>query len=540
MNIAVRFDRIAARQPEAIALITGRAGKYRKRSFRELRETADRFARTLVEKGVRRGDRVMLMVGPSVEFVALSFALFKIGAVVILIDPGMGLVNLRRCIGQVAPWILIGSGKALLFKTLCPAPFRSISRSFLAGAIGPWPGTFAAGRTRRAGEPQVGPLPAVACRATEAAAIIFTTGSTGPPKGVCYEHGMFQAQLHLIEKYYGIAPGDVDQPAFPLFALFSTALGATAVLPEMDPARPARVRPEKFVRTILDHGVTYSFGSPAIWRKVSQYCLAKGVTLPSLKKVLMAGAPVPGELVERVKRIIAPDGDIHTPYGATECLPIASMRGTDILASTWSLTSRGQGVCVGRSLPGIDIRVIETSDGPIPGWRDALELPAGQIGEIVARGPVVTRAYDHNDSENRLAKIEDGNTFWHRLGDLGYLDEEGRLWFCGRKAHRVRTAGATLFTVCCEAIFNCHPEVHRTALVGVGEPGAQTPVLIAEPLVKPRQPERLLAELRHLGGEQSLTREISHFLLHPAFPVDIRHNAKIFREKLAIWAAGQI
>jgi acyl-CoA synthetase (AMP-forming)/AMP-acid ligase II len=167
-------------------------------------------------------------------------------------------------------------------------------------------------------------------------------------------------------------------------------------------------------------------------------------------------------------------------------------------------------------------------------------LPAFEVGEIIVRGPVVTAAYDNNEAENRLAKISDGNGFWHRVGDLGYVDEKGRLWFCGRKAHRVTTADGTLYTICCEAIFNTHPLVCRSALVGVGKPGGMRPALIVEPRAKVSDSLQLFAELRQMALGHEHTVGIETFLIHAAFPVDIRHNAKIFREKLALWAAKQL
>jgi len=384
-----------------------------------------------------------------------------------------------------------------------------------------------------------GALPEFHAQADDLAAIIFTTGSTGPPKGVEYTHGIFHTQLRLIRDYFGIGEGDVDQPGFPLFGLFATALGAQAVIPDMDPTRPAQVDPEKFVRTLRQHGVTYSFGSPAIWNVVSRYCLEKEIVLP-VRKVLMAGAPVPGELVERMQKILPDDGRIYTPYGATESLPVAAIEGREIVEQTWPQTRIGCGACVGRPLPEIEVHIIEPVEGPLNDWGEVREVPVGVIGEIVVRGPVVTRAYAGNAKETALAKIQDEHGFWHRMGDMGYVDGQGRLWFCGRKAHRVATAKGILYTICCEAIFNEHPLVRRSALVGLGPWGNQCPVLIVEPLSKVSNQGQLFAELRQLASGYELTRDIDQFLLHPSFPVDIRHNAKIFREKLAVWANKRV
>lgn len=532
-NIATALRRSAEVLGETVALTALQGRQWLQWTFAELRRNSDGFAAALQGEGVRQGDRVMLMVRPSMEFFCLTFALFQMGAVVILIDPGMGYRNLLRCIGSVRPDILIGIPKAILFSRMFRTPFATVRRRI---RVGGWP--WGGGKGLEPCEHRDN-LPAYQARETDLAAIIFTTGSTGPPKGVEYTHGIFHAQLQLIREYYGIGPGDVDQPGFPLFGLFAAALGAKAVIPDMDPTRPAQVDPAKFVRTLLEHRVSYSFGSPAIWNVVSRHCLENGIELP-VRKVLMAGAPVSGELVERVQGILPEDAQIFTPYGATESLPVASIEGREIVEQTWPQTRIGRGACVGRSLPGIEIRIVEPVEGPIAAWQEAHELQPGEIGEIVVRGPVVTRAYANNREETERAKIVDGEGFRHRMGDMGYVDEQGRLWFCGRKAHRVHTAKGVMHTVCCEAIFNEHPLVRRSALVGLGDCALQTPVIVVEPVGPVANQEQLFHQLRGLAQANPLTASIEHFLVHPSFPVDIRHNAKIFREKLADWAAKRV
>ena len=538
-NIAQTLPDIAAQFPDRPGLIVKNGQQYRSWTFRELNCLADWFAGQLSARGVKRGDRVILMVRPSVEFITLTFALFKIGAVIILIDPGMGYKNLLKCIGRVKPDVFIGILKAHIFKTLFSGPFRTIRTSICIGPSCGCFGRFLSAEKAVKSSSFGKEFPAAFMNRDDPAAILFTTGSTGPPKGVRYEHGVFLAQLGLIRDYYRIGHEDIDQPAFPLFALFSTALGACSVIPEMNPARPAQVDPAKFIRTIVDKKVTYSFGSPAIWNVVSSYCLKENISLTSLKKILMAGAPVPGDLLERTFAILPEEAEIYTPYGATESLPIASITGREILAETWAETRKGRGVCVGRTLPGIDIRIIKTIDAPVARWDESLLLSMGEIGEIIVRGAVVTRAYDNDDRENGLAKIRDGNRFWHRMGDLGYFDSKARLWFCGRKGHRVVTRSGTMYTVCCEAVFNEHPQVFRSALVGIGSQEDRVPVLIVERHDGGTSRD-IIPDLQRMARKNQLTANIEHFLVHQSFPVDIRHNAKIFREKLADWAAGEL
>ncbi len=536
-NIAATLTAVARQHGEKTGLIEARSG--RSLSFQGLDESARRYASFLSVNGVGEGDRVMLMVRPSADFISLAFALFHLGAPVILIDPGMGYRNVLRCIQSVRPDHLLGIPAAILLSRLFPRPFRTIRKRF---SCGPAPGLGATDVRKQAARPGSLTHPEFVPDEESLAAIIFTTGSTGPPKGVRFEHRIFSAQLEHIRSFYNIGPGDIDQPGFPLFALFSAALGATAVIPDMDPTRPAQVDPEQFVASINRYGVTYSFGSPAIWKVVSRWCLLHKRSCPTLKTVLMAGAPVSGELVAAVAEIIAPGGKIHTPYGATESLPIISIESREIIAQTWSQTKQGRGACVGRALPGIDLKVITCSDEAFASFSACRECGPNEIGEIIVKGDVVTRAYENNDYETRFAKIPDGSGFWHRMGDVGYLDEQKRLWFCGRKAHRVRSRDELLYTICCEAIINVHPDVFRSALVGVDtDRGWEIPVIIIELETScRRRKQEVIDEVRQLAGHHPLTKRIEHILVHPSFPVDIRHNAKIFREKLKIWAQRQL
>jgi acyl-CoA synthetase (AMP-forming)/AMP-acid ligase II len=221
---------------------------------------------------------------------------------------------------------------------------------------------------------------------------------------------------------------------------------------------------------------------------------------------------------------------------------VATTSSHEILSETRHATDRGAGTCVGRPVPSIEAEVITIDDAPIKRWDQSLKIRAGEVGEIVVKGPQVTREYYNAPGHTALAKIDDDGGVRHRMGDLGYFDEQGRLWFCGRKSQRVLSAAGPLFTVPCESVFNTHPEVFRTALVGVGEAESALPVLCVEleKGVGGSQHERIRAELLDLGSGFEHTKAILTVLFHPAFPVDIRHNAKIGREKLAVWAAGKL
>jgi len=509
-------------------------------TFRQLDEASDRLAKGLQRIGLRRGDRTVLMVPPGLDFFTLTFALFKLGGVIVLIDPGLGPRRLGQCLNEVAPRAFIGVGRAHLARTLLGWARRSLRIRVTVGRRR-FPGTRGWDELWRAEEPR---FPLAETSSDETAAILFTSGATGPPKGAVYTHGMFWAQLTSLRRHFGMRPGEVDVATFPLFALFDAGLGATAVIPRMNAGRPASADPRLLVAAIEDHGATRMFASPALLDRLARYAEARRLTLRPLRRLYSAGAPVRPDILERLRRVLPPRAEIHTPYGATEALPVADVESREILRRARRATARGAGICVGRPLPHVRLRLIRIVDGPIARWSPRLEVPAGAVGEIVVRGPVVSPAYYARDGMNGLAKIpgRNGRAFYHRMGDLGRFDPKGGLWFCGRKAHRVVTRSGLLLSDCCEGIFNAHPAVFRTALVGVGPPGDQTPVLCVElePGARPADRESLRRELLERASAHPMTRSIRAVLFHNAFPVDRRHNAKIDRPALARWAARRL
>lgn len=548
LNVAAWLALRAAEAPDALAVAVARRKGYDELTAAALDARCDRVARGLAAAGIGRGTRTVVMVTPSLDFFAVTFALFKLGAVLVMVDPGMGVANLKRCLSEAEPEAFIGIPKAHVARCVLGWARDSVKILVTVGRRLGWGGTTLA--TLEAGvqttsDGGVEVLRAVEPEQDECAAILFTSGSTGVPKGVVYPHRVFAAQVRSLRDTFGIEPGEVDLSTFPLFALFGPALGMASVVPLMDASRPARADPARLVAALTDYRCTSLFASPALVEKLSRYCSEQQLKLSTLRRALSAGAPASSSALERFSAVLVDGVQIWTPYGATEAMPVSSIGSDEILGETRAATDAGAGVCVGKAVSGIELAVIALSDEPIAHWRDAEVLESGEIGEIVVKGEVVTSSYWRRDEHTALAKMrDDDGSLRHRMGDVGYLDERGRLWMCGRKKQRVVCAAGTLFTVPCEAVFNTHPAVFRTALVGVDRTGQGDvePVLCVELEQAGRQLDKqaLIAELLALGAAHDHTRSIDTVLFHDSFPVDVRHNAKIFREKLALWAAKQL
>jgi len=545
-NISHALSDMAARAPFRPAIVfpagrnvRGRA-KFTQFTFQQLNALCDSYAYGLAQYGVKQGDRTLMMVRPGVELIAVTFALLKIGAVPVLIDPGMGRKAFLQCVAETEPTALIGIPLAHVMRKIFPKPFRTVRRFVTVGKRLFWEGATLAELRSSSREP----FPIAPTTTDDEAAIAFTSGGTGIPKGVVYLHGIFKKQVEIMRDEMGVTEGEVHLSVMYIFALFNPALGVTTIIPDMDARKTAQVNPAYLAESIETFGVTMSLGSPLIWSILADYCAKHQVVLPSLKHVFMFGAEVMPDVVERFAKTM-PNGKIYTPYGATEALPLTLMSGEEILTETGAKTLTGAGVCVGTPIGGLQVRIIPISDEPIAEWNESLALSAGHIGEIVIKGEVVTREYVNRPRQTAEAKIRDTDGFWHRMGDLGYLDEQGRIWVCGRKSHRVETSAGLLLPVQIEAIFNQHPAVKRSALVGIGAYGQQQPVLIVETrpdhsTTSEQVKRQLIDELRTLGQQHEHARNIHAVLFHPSFLVDVRHNTKIDRLALRDWAARQL
>lgn len=509
-----------------------------KMTYQKLQSEVDGYAFGLENAGITQNTRTILMIPPGPEFIVLTFALLRVGAILVMIDPGMGAKAMANALAGVEADAFIGIHKAHIFKKIYSGAFKSVKINVTVGRRWFWNGY----RLKDLWLDRARPYPFAQIKAEDMIAIFFTSGSTGPPKGVVFTAAMLNAQIRYLESDFKYKPEEIELCTFPLLGLFSICLGLTLVMADMDTVRPATLNPKKIVANIQQHKCTQMFCSPMVLNRLAYYGEKTKVKLPSMKKVITAGAPASKALLESFRQLLSEEAEIYTPYGATEALPMTKITGAELLQQNSGSDENKEGICVGHPLKGIDVKIIEITDDPIFTWEDALELPTNEIGEIVVKGPVVSHEYFNLPEANASAKIANPQKgdVWHRMGDVGKLDQAGRLWFYGRKSHRVVTHGQTLFTIPCEAVFNQHSRVSRSALVGIPDEvnKQQKPVLCVQlrPGDSGHNKNDLIRELLELGATNDMTKLIKDILFPKYFPFDARHNAKIQREKLAIWA----
>lgn len=530
MNIACRIQEVAQRIPDKKSVVFAQDNSFL--TFREFEERSNQMANRLVRLGIRPGMRTLLFVKPCLDFSVITFALFKVGAIPVLIDPGMGLKNLLNAIKQVRPEAMVSISMVHWLRRFKKDFFSSIKINISLGAIG--------GRTHHlySGlEQESKSFVPFAAKMSDPSAILFTSGGTGIPKGVIYTHQILNAQTDALQEMFSLDESQIDLAGFPLFALFTLAMGMTSIIPEMDPSKPAACNPRKLVKNIQKYQATFIAGSPAIWERVGHYCLENKIKLPSVRQVVMFGAPVRAEIHQMFKNILT-HGDTYTPYGATECLPVSLISGTQILKQHLPLMMKGFGTCIGKAAPGITIKILAVSDIP---KEELVLLPHGHIGEIAVSGLQVTEQYFDMAEETKKAKIIQDNILWHRMGDVGWLDENNNLWFLGRKIHRIETQQTTYYSIQMEAIFNQHPKVKRSALIKISEENKVVPALVIQRHDgQKKMSESFLRELLVLKDSSEFTKDIKYFFLHDSFPVDVRHNIKIDRTKLSLWAQNKL
>ena len=395
-NVASALSRQAEHQPHTTAIhyperSSFRRGKYTSLSYLELNELSDCYARGLQEYGIEAGTRAALMLSPGLDFIAMFFAMFKAGIIPVLIDPGIGRKPLKQCLADASPKAFIGVTKAQFARKVLGWAKESCEQIITAGPrLGLGGITLKKLRilgNRSSGEMLHTPDP------QDMAAILFTSGSTGLPKGVVYRHRHFNAQVEMLKNAFGIQAGEVSLPTFPPFALFDPALGMTTVVPQMDPTRPAKADPELLVQTIDEFKVNNIFASPALLDTLSRYVVERGKRLESVTRVISAGAAVSIRTIRRMQNALYRDAEIHTPYGATECLPVSSITAEQLNSKIQDMSESGEGVCVGRPIEPNHVRIIKISDLALNDLSETTEMPPGMPGEIVVSGPSCTESY---------------------------------------------------------------------------------------------------------------------------------------------------
>lgn len=507
-------------------------------TFFQLCRTIDCYAFGFLENGISKGTKTIVLIKPGIDLFAATYALLRIGAIPIMIDPGMGNKNMSVALSKVRAEAFVGVPKALRLKYLFPRYFTSI-KIWISTKNSFWRQGISLEYFSRIKKSEYTP-----CKVepNETAAIFFTSGSTGPAKGVIYKSAEIDAQIQILKNHFRYLPVEVDLCTFPLIGLLIMCLGISVVLADMDMTHPVKLVPEKLINNIEQFECSHLFCSPMVLQKLAKYGNENHIQLSSLKRVMIAGAPVSLCVLREFGKLLSESAEIHTPYGATEALPVSDIEYRELLELDENCENHFQGICVGYPLDSIDIQIINITDEPIGFWTDAQIIEGAEVGEIVVLGPNVTQEYMSNDEANQKSKIFDANSgkYWHRTGDLGRQDEKGRIWFYGRKSQRIEAKELRMFTIPCEAVFNQHPLISRSALVGVKLNNGTIPVICVELVSGIKNYRNLENELLKLAEENHHTESIRTILFYKCFPVDPRHNAKIFREKLAVWAQKQI
>lgn len=538
MNISSRLTAISKITPDKPAIIFPQWNKksesyhYSSLTFKELDILSNKYAIQLKNIGFKKGDKTLLFLKPSLDFSAVTFALFKLGVVPVFIDPGMGISNLLKCIKEASPHALIAEGQIHFLKLFYPSTFKSVKINVTNGFFS-WGKMISLAKMKKE---KIQSFPPETFAPNDMAAILFTSGGTGTPKGVVYTHQIFDQQTSKLKDLYQLTSNDIDMPGFPLFSLFTIAMGMTSCIPDMDPTKPGSCNPKKIVQNIFDQKPTFVAGSPAIWERVADYCIEEEIVLPSVKYVVMFGAPVSISIHRKFKSLL-PNGTTYTPYGATEALPVSNISGKFILKNTAQKTEEGRGTCIGQPVNGVEVKIIKSTEKIISNFSQDLEMPTNKIGEIIVRATIASREYlDLPDKTNEAKIMDTQDTFWHRMGDVGFIDDAGLIWFCGRKTHVVETKNGPLYPIPCEAIFNRHPAVKRSALVGLGEIGKQIPAIVIERIdgqyLSGKGRSVFESELLAIAKQFPHTNSIQKIYLSKSFPVDVRHNIKIDRLKL--------
>ena len=531
-------DRRADDDIAIVDMSSRRSRPTRRVSWRQLDDRVRRLAAGLHVAGVRRGDRVSLLVPPGPTLSAVVYACLRIGAVVVVADAGLGIRGLTRAVRGSWPDFIIGETPGLTAARTLGWPGTRISAARLpraaAAALGVSYSLYDIVRMGDAGSLPPAPGPA------DDAAILFTSGSTGPAKGVAYTHAQLSALRDVLAAHFEVTKDTGLVTGFAPFALLGPALGTRSVTPDMDVSSPRTLTAKAVADAVRESDAHIVFLSPAAILNVVDTAHAltpeDHAALGRVRTFLSTGAPISVHVLEAAARLM-PNATPHTPYGMTECLLVTDITLDGVHAAA---DSPDAGVCVG--LPIGSNRVLVSAldaDGRAGG---APTAAAGVLGEIVVSASHLKNHYDrlwitdHAAVRNTL-EIEPSapEARWHRTGDIGHLDENGRLWIEGRLPHLIVTADGPLAPVGPEQKVERVDEVRRAAVVGVGPEGVRQAVAVVETVPAAARaglaPPHLTRAVR-----ESTSVPLAAVLVVPRLPTDIRHNSKIDRSRLSAWA----
>ncbi len=537
MDLLAKFEQTARTHADKPAFHYFDRNIWKTLTYGEILTQTHRFLLGLQACQLTPGMSAAVMTPPSVNFFPFAIALLKFGVIPIILDPAIGLKKVGEILEESQPDIFIGNSLTHALRIIFGWGRDSVKHSLSISKIesGKW------GVENDFPLSTFHPITNHHLPSTTSAAIIYTSGSTGLPKGAIYTHANLAAQLNLLQNTFGITSDEIDLPAFPLYALIDLLLGVTSVIPDITFPVPAKTDPQKIITAIQKFNVTNMFASPIVLDLLSSFAennpsASHPILLSSLKRIITAGAPAAIPLQQRFRGMLEDSTGLFGIYGATETLPIAKVESREIF-SLKERTESGAGICLGKPIEGVTVRIIPITEEPIEEWQDSLPVESNVVGEIAVQSAATTRSYIQRPDADRISKIEYRGDIIHRMGDVGYFDDEGRLWYCGRKSHRVITKDGVLFTEQIENIFNAHSQVYRTALVGVdGEP-----VLWVELEKNAKEnKDTIRQQLMDMAKFHLQASKIKAFLFMKKFPTDVRHNSKIIREQLAIQAGKRI
>ncbi|MCW2809942.1 MAG: alpha/beta fold hydrolase, partial [Friedmanniella sp.] len=531
------WDALLARAGDpAPAVVELSGGTTTTTSFAELERRVRDLAAGLAADGVRPGDRVALLVPPGVDLTVAVYAVWRVGAVIVVADAGLGLRGMAHALRSAGPDHVIGIGKALVAMAALRIPGRRIVAE-------PWPAALRRALGWGASLPELEasgrgrPVPELPPADAEAA-VLFTSGATGPAKGVVYRLSQLRAQIDQLQSTYALTGADRWVAAFAPFALYGPALGVGAAVPDMSVTAPGTLTARALAEAVQAIEATVVFASPAALRNVvataSALTAEQRASLGTVRLLMSAGAPVPARLLVQVQELL-PAAELHTPYGMTEALPLADISLPEIQAA-----GSGHGVCVGRPRPGVQVRLSPLDD--LARAEGELTDRTGVTGEICVAAAHVKERYDRLWATERRSSRNPG---WHRTGDVGHLDDQGRLWVEGRLVHVLSTERGPVTPVGLEQRVEGLAGVGSAAVVGVGPGGRQQVVVVVEPVAGSDRVRdgladpTLTAAVRDLlaAGERPVSVAAVLVLRH--LPVDIRHASKIDRAAVGRWA-GQL